>query len=718
MRDWQIAAGLGLLAVACHAPLARTSVGGCDEWHILHSAVRMLEGDVLYRDTTHIAGPGVFCFTAALFALFGVRLEVERYAILVVFAVVTAAVYLLARRVTTRVPAALAALWFVAFRLWAFPHWHFVHYASLAMAANVLAFLVLAPARGPALGRAVAAGLFAGAAVLTKQDSGALGILACATALVLATRARAAGEPVGRALAGFVAAAALPGIVAVGWLAAHGALGDLFRQTVLNTLVHRQMEALPWPSLRPLTVQDPVLRARLLSYVPALFWDLHWRTVLASPVFRDTNLLDLAVKAAFRIPFLVVAAEIASTVLAWRGRRSRGAPPPAMLAARTAQCVFATALLAAFQRPHDWIHLSVLLAPVAPVAARQGAALAAAWPLATRLAAGAVGALYLALSLELGWRTAHTYTAPIDGPRGRVFARPADAVSLGDAIAALQATPADRPVLAVPCVSAATFLAARPLVSRFPWIWPNDIHPDRDTQVLASLDASPGATLLYTLTHMPFLPRLQRYASPLFEGLALRYRIGPIFGPDAERLIFTIGVPRMPEDPGTVVRLGEHLGDADAATARDGRIVAHPDARAVAGVATWPLTPDVVWVAPTPGGETRVMVPLAVPARGRLRLEAGVNPDLWQALAPLPVHMRVAIHAPAGETDLLSFDADVYARPEDRRWRVLDVPLDRFAGERVRVVFAAGAVGWVPGDPEVAGFAAPRVVVPVAEAAP
>ena len=98
--DRAIAGGLALLAAALHAPLIFRTVGGCDEWHILTAGVRLAAGEVMYRDVTHIAGPGSFYLAAALFRLFGARFEVARLAMLAVFATMTAVLYLLTRRLT------------------------------------------------------------------------------------------------------------------------------------------------------------------------------------------------------------------------------------------------------------------------------------------------------------------------------------------------------------------------------------------------------------------------------------------------------------------------------------------------------------------------------------------------------------------------------------------------------------------------------------------
>jgi Dolichyl-phosphate-mannose-protein mannosyltransferase len=716
LLDGAIGGALALLAALLHAPLIFRTVGGCDEWHILTAGARLAQGEVMYRDVTHIAGPGSFYISAALFRLFGTRFEIGRVFMLVLFAAVTAALYGLARRLTGRIAAVLAAFWFVAFRLWSFPHWQMLHYASVALAFALFAFHVLHAERPVGSGRAAAAGLLAGAAFLTKQDSGALATLGCAGALVLGMVARRRDHGARERwlpVAVFCAAAAAPLVAAVLYFWAENALWPFILQTAWDTLVQHplfvsgggpeQVDYMPFPSLFPLLSQDQMLRHRLLAYMPALFWDLHWTDVGRSWLFQRTNLLDLAIKLAFRVPYAILLVEAIATVRAWR-RETDGV----RLAARTAQLVFAAAVLAALSKPRDWIHLSVLLAPLAPIAARQLAALGgslrppARWAFAATL--GILGAAYLGLSAELAAGAVRAYVAPIAGPRGTAYARPLDAAPLQQVVDALTATPPERPVMAVPCVSAATFLAGRPCASRFPWLWPRDAYVDRDQQVIASLDAHPDATVVYTLSHVPTIPRVQAHAPVLFEGLAARYRFGPIFGPDALHLIIALA-ERRPPSPAPALRLADVLDAATAERARDDGVDRIGDARSVAGIATWPLTPRVLWISPASELETRVVLPVVVSPGAHLRLRAGINPDLWQAIAPFPVRLRVAVDG----TELLSIRRDVFANPADRVWEPLDVDLAARAGEKVNVMLAVAADGWGGASGEIAGFEDPRL---------
>jgi hypothetical protein len=723
-RDTVVAALLATLAVLSHLPLAFDSVGGCDEWHILAAGAELRAGKVLYRDVTHIAGPGSFYLAALLFRLFGTHFEVTRLAMVVVFASMVAATYALTRRLAARMPAVGAALWLIAFRLWAFPHWQMFHYASLALAAATAAFVLLHAEAPGRMSRDVLAGFLAGVAIITKQDSGGLAAVACTAAIAMGDAARRRGGMPARCwarLAAFGTGVAMPLGLVIAYFGAEGALGELFLQTVYDTLVQHPLfvagtgtehvDYLPFPSLFPLG-QDPVLRSRLVSYVPALFWDLHWRDVAASWLFRNTGLLDLAIKVAFRVPYALVFLEAIATIRAWR-RIPRTPEACRDLAARAAQCVFAAALLAALSKPRDWIHLAVLVTPIAPIAARQLAALARALSGRRRtglgIAAGIVGLVYLGASAQVAWQASRAYAGPIRGPHGHAYARPPDAAVLQGVIDVLATTPAERPVLAVPCVSAATFFVGRPSVSRFPWLWPRDAHRDRDEEVISSLDRHPDATVVYTLSHMPFLPRLQQYASPLFEALAARYRIGPIFGPDAEHLIVTLAQPRAPLAEIVRTRLADRLEMATAERVRpEGRTRAA--VTEVAGLATWPLTPDVLWIVPDPRGETRLTFRLGIPERARLRLSVGVNPDLWQAIGPFPLRVRVLLADATGEHELLALRRDVYNSPRDRAWVPLDIDLSPLADQEVGLVLAASAEEWSMATREIVGFENPRLI--------
>jgi hypothetical protein len=726
LAPWEalVCVGLALLAVAAHAPLLFLTAGGCDEWHVLQLGANIRAGNVLYRDDNHISGPGAFYLTAALFELFGERFEVGRVAILALFAALVVAVYALTRRLTGPLPAALASLWLIAFRLWTFPHFQMFHYATIGLGLVTFAIVVLHAERPSSRARAAAAGFLAGLAFVTKQDSGALGILACLGALLLGSAVRRRGggprETRGPALA-LVAAAATPFAVAFGYFASQGALGPYLWQTVYDPLVQNPLfvsgagpragDYIGMPPLFPLSGQDAVLRSTLFSWMPGLLWDLHWRDILGSWLYRETNAVDLALKIGFRVPYVVLAIEAIAFARAWL--RLPSAPERARLvAAQGAQLVWAGAMLAAFSKPRDWIHFAILLVPLAPVVARQLSALLGslpAWPRRVLAAGGAAaGLLFAASSAVLAVEAVRTYTAPVEGVRGSVRVRPEDAASFGALVDALAETPPDRPVLVVPCLPIATFLSDRPTLTRFMWLWPRDAYPDRDRQIIERLEEEPDASVVYVLMHTPFAPRPQVTVPELFEFLAERYEPAEVFGPSPERMMCALGGRRPAAEEGAL-SLTDDLSGARASKTSGGASMDVPVGQ-VAGVATWPLTPRVLHVTPGEGGENRVAIPVDVPAEATLVLRAGVNPDLWQSLGSFPLRLRVEVVADGDATEVLAVEKDVYARPGDRTWTPLALDLSRWAGRKVDLVFAAEALGWKPGGREIAGFEDPRIV--------
>ncbi|MEW6268637.1 MAG: glycosyltransferase family 39 protein [Thermodesulfobacteriota bacterium] len=724
-REALLCAALAALAAATHVPLMLLTAGGCDEWHILQIAANLLDGHVLYRDSNHVSGPGSFYGVAALFALFGERFVVGRVAMVALFAALVVAIYLLTRRLTGPLAATLAALWLIAFRLWTFPHFQMLHYATIGLVLIAFAVVVLHAERPPSTWRAAAAGLLTGLAFVTKQDSGGLGIFACMAALLFgcAVRWRATGARerfVAPAVA-LAAAAAAPFLFTCAYFAWQGVLGPYLWQTVYDPLIQhpaflagagpKEGDYIGMPPLLPLLEQDPGVRSFLFSWMPGLPWDLYWRDILQSRLYRETAVVDLALKVFFRLPYVVLAIEAVSLALAWRAlRRAPGRARGA--AAQGAQLLWGAAMMAAFSKPRDWIHLAILLVPLVPIVARQLAAVAALLPRWPRRAyAGvlaAAGLAFAAVSLQLAREALATYTAPVSGARGTVWVRPEDAQSFGATVDALAATPPDRPVLVVPCLPVLTFLSERPTLTRFIWLWPRDAYLDRDQQIIAKLEERPDASVVYVLMHTPFAPRPQVVVPELFQYLAEHYEVVEVPARSPERMMCALAARRPPSSAGETIRLTDRLQQASAVRSRDGATEEVPVER-VAGVATWPLTPRVLHVTPGSGGESRVTIPLDVPHGGRLVLRAGVNPDLWQSLGPFPVRLRVAIVEDGRRSEVLSVEKDVYRHPGDRLWTPLDLDLARWAGRRVDVELSTEALGWQPGGPGIAGFEDPRV---------
>jgi 4-amino-4-deoxy-L-arabinose transferase-like glycosyltransferase len=86
-------------------------INGYDECIELFGAVRVLHGDVIYRDFWALYGPAQFYVIATLFKLFGISVLVGRLYHVFAGACVIALLFALTARLTSRLTALLAALW-------------------------------------------------------------------------------------------------------------------------------------------------------------------------------------------------------------------------------------------------------------------------------------------------------------------------------------------------------------------------------------------------------------------------------------------------------------------------------------------------------------------------------------------------------------------------------------------------------------------------------
>src|SRR5262249_47728019 len=157
-----------------------------------------------------------------------------------------------------------------------------MHYATVGLALATFAFVALHAERPVGVRRAAAAGLLAGLAFVTKQDSGALSTAACLAAMVVGARIRHRGGERSEIRAPAIAllgAAAAPFLFACAYFAWHGALGTYLWQTIYDPIILHplytsgggpaQGDYIDMPPLLPFG-QDPVLRRSLFSWVPGL----------------------------------------------------------------------------------------------------------------------------------------------------------------------------------------------------------------------------------------------------------------------------------------------------------------------------------------------------------------------------------------------------------------------------------------------------------------
>ena len=704
-RDALLAGGLALVVAAVHVAYYDRGFILLDEGYVTTIAAQLARGGELYRDAVTYVLPGSFRLLALAFRLLGESVWTARVLTLALTATMAALVYLAGRAALAPAAAALAGALFTLLSVWAYPQWHVYQYSAPSLVA-VLGAVALLVRRDAAArpGRLLAAGLLVSAALFCKQNYG--GAAAVLLGLFLLGDGAACGARAGavRAFSPFALGVAGPVGVYAAALAARGLLDEFVRQTVLAPLAGaRTFSYVRLPSLRPLLHQDPALRAGLWNYLPPLLLELRWPQLQASALYRDTPILDAALKTLLYLPILVPG--LAAAWLAVRLMRSRRAVRRWWARDRGAVLLLVTAavLLLALNRPHDWVHVSL---------AYPGTLLVLVWlaseapPRARRVALSALaGATTLALwpTLRLVADLRAAMSDPIPVARAGVRARPADAEVVARLVSTVTAaTRPGEPILVVPYHPLVYFLADRPPATRFLFIWYEYLR-ERDDEILAALDARRVRTVVYASLPAPPLGTLAEYGPALLAGLVERYRVAELVGREPWGVSFLVLEPRPPSRPGTVV-LDTRLSAGHATRVVDGRRAEVPLAEQVRET-VWPFE-RVLAVRPTPGGVAELRLPMPPGARGRLALGYGMNPDRWVSERPVPVTFRAALETDGDTVTLVEDTRDPQRLIDERLWPARSFPLD---GRPATLVLQVAAPPGAPDDPDLVGWTLPRI---------
>jgi 4-amino-4-deoxy-L-arabinose transferase-like glycosyltransferase len=702
-----VVAGIVTAVFLVQLPFRLHAVNLVDEPAVYQDAVDILSGRKMYVDSIHPAFPGVFYFTALVFAIAGASFDVGRTLACLVFAGTTGVVYLIGRWWLRPLGGLALVILLVNYRLWAYPHWHMMSYSSLAIAFVLAATWVLGVAfrRGRAVWYALA-GAVAALAMVTKQDSGLLGTAALGLAILVAAPV-AIGARL-RAATAFVAGVAAVFGTALALIVWAGMLPALIQHAIVAP-IHgfRHFTYQGSPPLWPPWGQDPAMRERAFSYLPTILLDVAWQTVTASPLFRDTALPDVAMRLAYHLPWLVLIA--ASPIML------RDKPHDRVRRARERLVVIvAAACWLAFSRPHDWVHLLVLYPPVLLLLSLFCGRLMAFGPVWRRIGVVVVtlvlaGATIVSATLAMALR--RTMSAPVRGPRGTIYATPPQAASLQDLVDGLaNAAPPGVPVSGFPYHPIVNFMTARPPLTRYYPIWPGEPDHGRTETVEREFDARPDGLVVYSQSQVPMFQRMPEYAPDLSGYLADHYALERSLGGQPlgfEFLLFRRKPPAVGR-PLTADELARARVDVEpaAGVARP----ASPDERArLVGTTIWPFL-RVLRVTTEPGATVAVRVPLVPGPTTRVHTSYGVNPDHWSHLPRAALRFAVAVAADGRETTISESTLDpVYFR-RDRRWPEVDVDLAPYAGRPVELVLRVTAPADVPPLDDRAGFVVPRVV--------
>ncbi len=710
-RDGLLALVVVAVVFVLQLPFRMHGTNIADEGAILTIGAELLRGRHLYGDVVHPAFPGIHWLTAALFALFGPSFETARTFTAALFAATTGIVFLIARWFLSRRGALGFVVLFLCYRVWAYPHWHMLSYSSTAVALVLIAAWIVGNAFArPGRAAYVAAGVVAGWAFITKQDSGAAGTAALGIAILLL----APGDRRARwwAASSFAAGGAV--VVALATLAfvATGTLGDLVDHTLIVPFRGlREFQYQGSPALWPLFRQDAALRARIVSYMPSILFDLYRLPLLASRIYQETALVDAALKLAYHLPLLVL---LVATARAVARRWTHGPSASVRVARETLVLLVAAAFWVAFNRPHDWIHLLVLFPPTLLLGTLLVSALIARSGRWRPPLLGAVTVLLVALfglAATIALHEQRENGTPVHSSRGTVYGTAPQARGLQELVDGLAAAaPPGAPVVAYPYHPIVTFISGRPLLGPYISVWPAEPDLHRTTDIIAAVEAHPDGLLVYSPNQIAFFPRMAEYSPELFRYLVQHFEIGSVFGGDPEGFSFFLLRRKTPVGGRTL--LGPPLAHAAVGVEpADGppRALTPAQREAWVAEALWPFA-RVLRVTTFAEVATVVRFRLTPAAGEHFRTAYGDDPDHWSHFPDAPVRFGVAVEPVDGpRRDVVDATVDPLTVPGDRRWTDVDVDLTPWAGQPVDLVLrTTGAPRSWP-EHDRAGWAEPRI---------
>lgn len=316
-------------------------LGASDEGYYLYHAVRLLRGEVLYRDVSELITPLYIDGMALLFRIFGPRMATARVAAAVIQAGLVVLVYLCCRAVGVRrtLAGAMALLHpAIAMPVWPYatPHW------LGTLLVLLLLLLALDRRRARRRGWLVMQGVLLGLVFLDRQPTGvtmAAALSALVVADALADRrwsARDGPSAIGRLA---ILAATASGVVLplLGMHLAQAGIEPVFRQLVVHPLTgYREVNHAGWGTgyfalsarftILPLLVYLPLVVLPVVAAQAIVAWvrgdDREWaEMLLVLLVFGVVSPLSILyfpdyIHIAFILPVaLVLAAEIVQSLL-------------------------------------------------------------------------------------------------------------------------------------------------------------------------------------------------------------------------------------------------------------------------------------------------------------------------------------------------------------------------------------------------------------------
>lgn len=494
-----------------------------DEGSQAAQALRLMQGEVIYRDFFTVVTPGSYYTVAWLFQLFGAELMVLRWAVLALGLGILLAALAAGRQIMSWPFAAAGALmttvwgWFLVA-----PNFYSWQAAFLTLAA-LLCYLRFAATGGAAW--IVLAGVVAGLTALVKQN---VGVYAAAALLLtiwasMAFDARANVRGRLAASARLAVGVAIPIVPTLLYLLAIGAGPYLYESWVYYPLVkYPPRFAVPYPAFYPLlpeqglTTLSEVIPAWLAGRIPEpAVYELWIRLVLYLPVVVYP--LALAVLIALAIRFR---------------RRGDGAQ------ARHGHALLAVSLVGALTLLQAWPRADVthILFGIQPTFVLLAYLLFGLWTVMAKITGprAAVHGVALALALAplalLLWngyqRTRweyQNYVAVLKMDRGRnIFASPIEAERINKMTSFIvSSTAPDDPIFVVPWATGFYFLTDRANPTRTDFMLFED--PEAYPCILSRLERNPPKYVIYGYVWDVDGRHFRDYARPIDEYIRSRY---------------------------------------------------------------------------------------------------------------------------------------------------------------------------------------------------
>lgn len=472
-----------------------------DEGSTATQAVRILHGDLIYRDFFTVVTPLSYYTIAALFRMFGEQLMVMRWAALVTGVGIVFVTLLIGRRVSAWPFAAAAALmttvwgWFLGT-----PNFY-----SLEAALFSLVALACYVRGAPSPRWLIAAGIAAGLSAMTKQNTGAYTAAGLLITIWASRLFDSESDWRGRfkMTMQFAGGIAIPVVLTFLWLMLSGAGSYLYESWVYYPLIKYPARfALPFPDFFPLPEDSFERWTRIAIYLPVLVYPL---------------------------------ALIAIAVLAYRWQRDQD-----MVAKQEGHALLAITLVGALTLLQSWPRADVthILFGLQPTFIVFGYLLYCAWRAARWLPGPrpvlAAIALPIALAplLFLLWKGKQrtdwefqNYIVVVRSERARgIFTGGLEAQRIDVVTRYItEHTAPDDPVFVVPWASGFNFLANRSNPTRTDFMLFED--PEIYPCLLSRLDERPPAYVIYGYTWDVDDQHFRDYAAPIDQYIRSRYAI-------------------------------------------------------------------------------------------------------------------------------------------------------------------------------------------------